>query len=110
MSINITPVGSASATPAPQPTAAAATAAPAQSGAAVTVDAIPSSPPTEVNDAIAVAAQSYDRLAAGNRTLQFRIDESTGKLQIEVHDLKGNLLFAVPPSKALEIAGGGSPD
>lgn len=76
--------------------------------AAVSVDTFPASPPSEVHDAIAVAAQSYKQLAKQNREMQFRIDDATGKLTVEVHDLKGNLLFTVPSSKALEVAGGGS--
>ncbi len=108
MSFNITSVGPATGTAAAQPSAPAPTAKPAQSGQAVTLDAIPASPPSEVQDAIGVAAQSYDRLAAGDRTLRFHIDDLTGKLQIEVHDLRGNVLFTVPPSKALEVAGGAS--
>ena len=76
--------------------------------AAVHVDMSSSSPPPEVHDAIAVAAQSYTRLQQANRQLSFQIDDRTGKLTVEVHDLKGNLLFTVPAAKALDIAGGGS--
>ncbi len=57
---------------------------------------------------MSVAAQAYHDLASQNRELQFKIDNSTGKLTVEVHDLKGNLLFTVPASKALDVAAGGS--
>jgi hypothetical protein len=42
--------------------------------------------------------------------LHFKVDDATGKLIVEVHDLHGNLLFTVPASKALDFAGGGSLD
>ena len=118
MSFNIPSVASAASTAAVRPGTTASNAASAgttKSNAvdtAVNVDistgAIPASPPPEVHDAIAVAAQSHQKLASINRELQFKINDSTGKLTVEVHDLKGNLLFTVPASKALDIAGGGS--
>ena len=49
-----------------------------------------------------------DRLADQNRTMHFHIDDSTGKLSVEVHDLQGNLLFTVPAKKALDVAAGGN--
>jgi len=72
--------------------------------------AIPSSPPDEVLDAMGTASSVYEKLAEKNRGLSFAIDESTGKVVVGVHDGEGNLLFTVPASKALEIAGGGSLD
>ncbi|MGO9898555.1 MAG: hypothetical protein ACLP0J_02420 [Solirubrobacteraceae bacterium] len=68
----------------------------------------PSSPPPEVHDAIAVAGQSYAQLAAADRNLRFSIDDRTGKVSVAVHDLRGNLLFTVPSSKALDLAAGGT--
>ncbi len=73
----------------------------------VHVDTIPASPPPEVHEAMAVADHAYERLAAANRALHFTISPSTGRLSVEVHDMKGNLLFSVPASKALEVAAGG---
>jgi hypothetical protein len=69
---------------------------------------IPSSPPPEVHDAMVLAACACDALAAAGRQLSFRIDDATGKVIIEVNGAHGHVLFAVPPSKALELAGGGS--
>ncbi len=74
----------------------------------VSVDTIPAGPPPEVHAAIAVAAQAHERLAAAGQSLSFRVNDNTGKLTIEIHDLEGNVLFTVPPSRALEIAAGGS--
>jgi hypothetical protein len=76
----------------------------------VKVDTIPSTPPPEVYEAMGQAAQSYDKLAATGRELRFRVEPASGRLVVEVHDRHGNLLFAVPPSKALDVAGGGSLD
>ncbi|HUO73915.1 MAG TPA: hypothetical protein VMU39_24295 [Solirubrobacteraceae bacterium] len=57
-----------------------------------------------------VAADAYERLKQSGRQLSFQVDAGTGKLHIEVHDLHGQVLFTVPPSKALDIASGGSLD
>ncbi len=76
----------------------------------VKVDAIPSAPPPEVHAAMAVAANAYHKLAASGRELSFRVDDRSGKLTVEVHDVHGNVLFTVPASKALDVAAGGSLD
>ncbi len=83
---------------------------PAQDAGAdsVLVDTMPSSPPPEVHAAIAVAGHSFTQLAATDRHLRFTINDRTGKLSVEVHDLRGNVLFTVPSSKALDIAAGGA--
>jgi len=77
---------------------------------AVTDDTIPSSPPPELANALAVAAQAADRLAASGREIRFRLDGPTGKVTVEVHDLQGNVLSKLAPSKALDVAAGGSLD
>jgi hypothetical protein len=110
MSFDITSVAStAAAVPVPAGQAAnAAAAAPAHSADPVTVDAIPASPPPEVHEAMGVAARAYQDLKDNGSELRFKIDEATGKLQIEVHDPHGNLLFTLPPHKVLDLADGGS--
>jgi hypothetical protein len=113
MSFNIHPVGPAAGAAPTSHASRNAPAAPAKSDtvdSAVHVDTFPSSPPPEVHDAIGVAAQSYDRLQQAGRAMSFKVNDATGKLTVEVHDLKGNLLFTVPASKALEVAAGGSLD
>jgi hypothetical protein len=40
--------------------------------------------------------------------MRFKVNESTGKLSVEVHDTHGNLLFTVPSSTVLDVASGGS--
>ena len=105
-------IGSVGRTPAPTPsqkTARPSAPAPAQAVHAadtVTVDTIPASPPPEVQDAIGVANQAYHNLKADGSELRFKINETTGKLSVEVHDTRGNLLFTVPGSTALDVASG----
>jgi hypothetical protein len=72
----------------------------------VTVDTIPASPPPEVHEAMGVANQAYHDLQAKGSELRFKINESTGKLSVEVHDVHGNLMFTVPASTALDVASG----
>ena len=113
MSLDIPPVESVSQTSsAPGAAAAGASAASETKGgpAPVKVDTIPASPPAEVHAAIAVAANAHAKLTASGRGMHFKIDDATGKVIVEVHDANGNLLFTVPPSKALDVAAGGSLD
>ena len=74
------------------------------------VDTFPSTPPDEVQGEMATASASYDKLAAANQHISFRIDDRSGQLQIEVHDLNGNVLFDLPPDKALKVAADGAVD
>jgi uncharacterized protein YlxW (UPF0749 family) len=104
-------IGSVGRTPATTPSRTARSSAPAPAQAAhatdtVTVDTIPASPPPEVHDAIGVANQAYHNLKAAGTELRFRINESTGKLTVEVHDVDGNLMFTVPASTTLDVASG----
>ncbi len=104
-------IGSVGRTPATTPSQPARSSAPAsaQTGHAsdtVTVDTIPASPPPEVQDAIGVANQAYHSLKADGSELRFKINESTGKLSVEVHDVHGNLMFTVPASTVLDVAAG----
>jgi hypothetical protein len=110
MSFDITSVArTAAAVPKPaSPVANVAAPASAHAADPVTVDTIPASPPPEVHEAMAAADKAYRNLKDNGSELRFKIDEATGKLQIEVHDTKGNLLFTLPPHKALEVAEGGS--
>jgi hypothetical protein len=110
MSFDISSVGRMPAAGAPARTSTPSTAAtgPVQATDTVTVDTIPASPPPEVQDAMGVAAQAYDNLKASGSELRFKVNEATGKLSVEVHDTRGNLLFTVPASTVLDVASGGS--
>ena len=106
-------IGSVGGTPAARPAAgssrpSAVPAPSAQHTDTVTVDTIPASPPDEVHDAIGVANQAYQSLKASGSEMRFKVNEATGKLSVEVHDVHGNLLFTVPSSTVLDVASGGS--
>lgn len=108
-------IAAAGRTPGAAPAASQATQSRAPSKAVqasdpVTVDTIPCSPPPEVREAMDVAVQAYDKLRAAGREMRFNVNDGTGKLVVEIHDLHGNLLFSVPASKALDVASGGSLD
>jgi len=76
----------------------------------VSVDTIPDSPPQEVLDAMDAASRAYQKLRAQGRELRFARDADSGRLTIEVHDLDGNLLRTIPPSKLLDVATRGGLD
>ncbi len=104
-------IGSVGRTPASAPAQSARSSAPAptpavQEADTVTVDTIPASPPPEVHEAMGVANQAYHNLQAQGSELRFKINEATGKLSVEVHDVHGNLMFTVPASTALDVASG----
>ncbi len=77
---------------------------------AVQVDMIPSSPPPELHDQIDAASQRVDELRSEGRELHFAYDDEAKRVVIQVRDTKGNVLDTIPPSKALEVATGGSLD
>jgi hypothetical protein len=78
----------------------------AEAADTVTVDTIPASPPPEVHVVMGVAARAYENLKATGSELRFKVNEATGKLTVEVHDVHGNLLFTVPASTVLDVAEG----
>ena len=104
-------IGSVGRTPATAPAQTARSSAPAPTQASpaadtVTVDTIPASPPPEVQNAIGVANQAYHNLKSEGSEMRFKINEATGKLTVEVHDVHGNLMFTVPASTVLDVASG----
>jgi hypothetical protein len=69
---------------------------------------IPAVPPSEVRDAIRVAADRADALAAMNRELHFERDEESGRVIVQVRDLtSGEVVRTIPPSHALAVLAGG---
>lgn len=73
---------------------------------AVQLDMIPSSPPAELHDQIDAAAQRVDELKADGRELHFSFNEHSKRVEIQVRDLKGNVLRTIPPSHALAVISG----
>jgi FlaG protein len=72
--------------------------------------AIPDSPPPEVLEAMAAAADAYDRLKTSGRQLHFETDPDTGRLTVQLLDPDGNVVTTLPPSKVLDLASGGTLD
>jgi flagellar protein FlaG len=73
----------------------------------VDVGGVPPSPPPEVMREVATAAERADWLREHNRELTFRMNDETGRVQVEVRDLNGRLIREIPPSEALDAMSGG---
>jgi hypothetical protein len=67
---------------------------------------VPASPPPEVLDEVARAADRAAELARENRELHFSVDEDTGRVVIQVRDLDGNVIRTIPGTEALEVMSG----
>jgi hypothetical protein len=95
---------------APEPTAARRAAAPGafadtvKATADAQVDAIPASPPADVMQEVLVAQRAIEDMHTRGRQLHFDMD--SGRVRILLQDLDGNTIKEIPPSHALEIAGG----
>jgi hypothetical protein len=105
MGIDLTPVGSTAFEPASD-AAGSRRPRPVYDAAAISSGTVPDAPPPEVLDAIGVAAGAVDELHAQGRELRFDLDEETGHVLVQVHDLDGNVLGTIPPSRALDVATG----
>lgn len=108
MDFNLPPLGGIERTGQAQRTSRAQAAAPAQPAAAVTVDTLPASPPPQVLEEMADAAQVFDTLRAQARELHF--ETADGRVTVTVRDLDGNVIRTIPPAKALDVAAGGPLD
>jgi uncharacterized FlaG/YvyC family protein len=72
----------------------------------VAPQSIPSSPPEEVLEEMARAAQIHEELASTGRELRFTRDERSGRTKIEVRDREGHVLRTISHAQALEVAAG----
>jgi uncharacterized FlaG/YvyC family protein len=81
-----------------------------ESADAVRLDTIPSQPPESLKAEVDRAAQRVDELKAQGRQLHFTRDQDSGRMVVEVQDLKGNVLRTIPPSAALGVASGDTLD
>jgi FlaG protein len=72
---------------------------------AVKVDTIPASPPADVLEEMHDAAQVADKLRSMQRELHFE-PQPNGRVVVQVRDLDGHVIRTIPPSQALDIAGG----
>jgi hypothetical protein len=66
----------------------------------------PMTPPHEVLEEMARAAQIHDELSSQGRELRFARDAQSGRTRIEVRDRRGNVLRTLSPAQALEVAAG----
>jgi hypothetical protein len=113
MSSPITPPqGPTAARPVHPTEAAKSSAAPQGTGASfaselsVSLNTLPASPPQEVLEEMASAAQTYEALSTQGRELRFARDEQSGLTRIEVRDRAGNVLKTISPAQALAVAAG----
>ena len=108
MSFEVPPVSSSASVPAPAAVERTDKPQPAngKDADAVQLDMIPSSPPQELYDQIDAAAQRVNELRNDGRELHFSYNEQSKRVEIQVRDLKGNVLRTIPPSKALSVASG----
>jgi FlaG protein len=68
---------------------------------------VPAGPPPPVLDAVGVAADRAEQLAAEQRELHFEPDAATGRVIVQVRDLRtGEVLRTIPASKALDVLEG----
>ncbi len=72
----------------------------------VSLQTLPSSPPPEVLEQMADAAQRYDELTSQGRELRFARDAESGRTRIEVRDRAGHLVKTLSPAQALDVAAG----
>jgi hypothetical protein len=73
---------------------------------AVSMDALPASPPPEVLEQMADAARTYEDLSGQGRELRFATDAQSGRTRIEVRDRAGRVLQTLSPAQALAVAAG----
>jgi hypothetical protein len=107
MDFNIPPVPGGVERTGPPPRSAPASQADfgASLDAAVNAGTLPASPPPAVLEDMYAAARVADELHAQSRELHFEVTES-GRVAVQVRDLEGNVIRAIAPAKALEVAGG----
>jgi flagellar protein FlaG len=73
--------------------------------AAVPVRQAPAAPPVDVHKIESVTRQIDSFLRSINRSLQFRLDESTGRMVVSICDAEtGEVIRQVPGEEALRIA------
>jgi uncharacterized FlaG/YvyC family protein len=111
MSFEVPPVGKIQQTSATEKAAAAQPAGRVEPIAqAVEVDvadvSIPATPPEELREEMAAAAERVDQMKAMGREIHFERDLESGRVVIEVRDLNGNVIRTIPPSHMLDVLAG----
>ena len=67
---------------------------------------IPASPPPEVLEAIARAHEAYERLEASGRRVHFDLNETSGRLAMQLTDTNGAALRSLSARTVLDLAAG----
>jgi flagellar protein FlaG len=104
MSIDVTPIGPTSFDAAPDSAVRRSPAA--RDAVTISSGDVPDGPPPEVLEAMHAAARCAEQLHEQGRELRFGRDPDGGRVTIDVCDLDGNLLRAIPPSRLLDVATG----
>jgi hypothetical protein len=74
---------------------------------AARTDAVPSRPQTGLREQFVAASRRADELRAIDRQLHFVRAPGGRRVVVEVRDLEGKFVRAIPPRQALDIATGG---
>ncbi|MGN6189778.1 MAG: hypothetical protein ACTHOE_12850 [Conexibacter sp.] len=108
MGTEIAPIGAAGFSAAPERAPRRSRAAAVEDTFTVSHGEIPASPPPEVLDAIGAAGRVARELHDTGRELRFTPPSAgeDGRVRVEVCDLDGNVLRAIPPSELLDVAAG----
>jgi flagellar protein FlaG len=69
--------------------------------------AIPAAPPRHALREIDRAGARAEALWRDGRELHFELDEDSGRVIVQLRDLDGRVIRAMPPSEALDILSGG---
>lgn len=107
----------------PQPTSGAAaparisaarrarprSAAPVESAPPVSLDTVPSTPPTEVLSQVQAAAGRYESLRAEGYEVRYSHEAGSRQPTITLHDRTGATIRSLSPSEALELAAAPTP-
>ena len=108
MSLEIGPTHNLPQTTVPAVRGAEGNAFAATLAAATPVDSVQVGVPPTVLDEVGAAADRADQLAAEQRELHFERDRTTGRVVVQVRDLRtGDVIRTIPPSKALDVLSGG---
>jgi hypothetical protein len=84
------------------------TSPPIESEAAVSLDALPSTPPPEVVAQIQTAGANYEALRAQGYEVHYSYDSQARKTTVQLLDASGTAVKTLSPAEAVELAMGGA--
>ena len=70
------------------------------------IGTIPATPPPDALREVDRAAARADELWKDKRELHFAMDDTSGRVIVQVRDLEGRVIRTIPPSEALDIMSG----